>query len=709
MRLWLSLSIACLAVACSGEPTAEAPVAERRPVESTHFGERRIDPYAWMRDLDDPAVREHLERENRYTDAILEPLAELRDTLHREMLARVPELETFPPEPDGAWEYFERQEAALDYPRHLRRPIGGGAEEVVLDLNELAAGHAYFRIPTHAVDPSGKRVAYLADTDGDDVAALHLRELEDGTDRQIHPEILSAWSLAWSADGSSLYYTRPDATQRSSELWRHRLGDDPANDVRLMQEPDGRFWVEVATSRSGDAIFVHAAADDTSRIFVIDANDPDAAPRALVPGRDGVRVFSICHRRAEGHGGWYYVLDNDEGARDGRLIRRRVDAPEGAAWELVAPELDGVQIRGFAILRDWFVFEERRDGERVVRVMRHDGSDEHIVPLTPRPGFAAFELGPEYDRESVRIVSSGLRSPFAMHDYDPARRSSVKLFEKELAIDASRFEAGVIHGTAEDGARIPVTFIRPDDAPTDGSGPALLTGYGAQGVILEPGARLSRQYASLLERGFTIAIVHPRGGGYLGRRWHDAARRETHALTYSDAVAGAAALFEAGFTRPERLALDGSSAGGLLVAAAINLRPDLARVVVARVPFVDCLNSLLDASLPVTQLDYPEYGDPATDERIFREILSFAPYENLLAADYPEILAIGGISDPRVAFWEPAKWVARLRHRRTDDGVTLLRMKFESGHEGASGRTDALYEQAEQQAFILDRVGALAR
>lgn len=692
-----------LLTACAGPPVP--PVVERRPVESTLFGETRIDPYGWLRDRDDPAVIEHLERENAYTDAVLAPLTALRDALHAEMLARVPKLELFPPERDGAWEYYERREAALDYPLYLRRPIGGGDEQVVLDLNARAAGHESYRVPTREVSPDGAWLAYLEETDGDDVGALRLRSIDGAFDREIHPEAVSAYALAWSADGAALYYTRPDATQRSSEVWRHRLGSDPADDELLLREEDGRFWVEIETSRSGEAIFLHAIADDASRIHVLDANDPTARPREIVPLREGVRVVEICHRRSERHAGWFYAVDDGDGARDGQLVRRAVEADTNEPWELVVPESSGVQIRTFAVIRDWFAFEERRDGRRVVRMVRHDGTDEHIVPLTPSPGFAALDLGPEYDRDTVRIVTSGFLDPLAMHDYDPRTRTAETVFRREAAFDTSRYEAGLLHGLADDGVPIPLTYVRPVDAPTDGSAPALLTGYGAQGVILEPGEGIARDYAGLLERGFTVAIAHPRGGGYHGKRWHDAARRESHAVTFSDFVAAAEALFEAGFTRPQRLALEGGSAGGLLAAAAINLRPDLARVVVARVPFVDCLNSMLDPTLPVTELDYPEYGNPA-EERYFRAIRSFAPYENVRAADYPDILATGGINDARVAFWEPAKWVARLRERRLDrDGLTLLRMSMGGGHEGASGRSDASLETAEWQAFVLDRLG----
>ena len=324
---------------------------------------------------------------------------------------------------------------------------------------------------------------------------------------------------------------------------------------------------------------------------------------------------------------------------------------------MLLPEQPGVQIRTFAVIRDWFVFEERRDGRRVIRVMRHDGTDEHIVPVSPNPGFAAFRLGPEYDRDDIGIISSGALVPFTVHRYHPGTRSLTTLYQGKSKYGIEQLESGVIFGTANDGVKIPVTYIRPKNAPIDGSSPAILTGYGAIGVILEPRHHLFGKYASFIERGFTVAIAHPRGGGYYGKRWHNAGKLENSMVTFTDFVAAAEGLFKAGYTSPEQLALIGGSSGGLLVAAAMNLRPNLAKVVVAQVPFVDCLNSMLDSTLPGTRLDYPELGNPA-EEPYYRSIKSFAPHENVSHSDYPDILATQGIHDSRVAFWEPVKWVA---------------------------------------------------
>ena len=697
------MAVFLFSVACRNE-VPSAPIAEKKPVETTMFGDTRIDSYSWMRNREDTAVVAHLEQENAYTDAILASTTALRDTIYEEIKSKIPESEVFPPEPDGQYAYYDREEASKDYPVYLRKPIDGGNEEVVLDINELAKGHEYYNVTHHAVSPNGTLVAYLEDTNGDDVAALRIRALDGSFDRQIQPEKVSAYALAWSQDGTALFYTRPDKTQRSSEVWRHQLGNDPSSDSFLFKEEDGRFWVELQTARSGDWIYIHSMADDASRILVMDAFRPYTKPREVISLQDGVRVTEIEHLRSDHHGGWFYVVNDGNGAKDGQLVRRKVDAGENEPWEVVQPEQPGVQIRTFAIIRDWLVFEERRNGQRVVRVTRHDGGDEHIIPATPSPGFTAFHLGPEYDRNDIGLITSGPLSAFAVHRYNPSLRSLTTVFLRKPAYDVTQFESGVLFGTASDGTKIPVTYLRPKDAPTDGNSPTILTGYGGGGVIQEPGHHVFRKYASLIERGFTIAIAHPRGGGYYGKRWHDDGKLERKAVTFSDFVAAAEGLFSAGFTSPDKLALEGGSAGGLLVAAAINLRPDLAKVVVAQVPFVDCLNSMLDPTLPVTTLDYPEFGNPA-EERYYRAIKSFAPYENIGEFDYPDILAIQGINDSRVAFWEPVKWVAKLRELRSDkDGLTLLRMNMGAGHTGSSGRNDAILEQAEWQAFILDRL-----
>jgi oligopeptidase B len=681
------------------------PVAEKRPVETTLFGDTRTDPYSWMHNRNDTTVIAHLENENAYTDAILASLLELRDELCEEIKSKVPESEEFPPEPDGQYEYFDREKASLDYPVYLRKPIGGGQEEVVLDINELAKGHDYYKVTHHAVSPNGTMVAYLEDTNGDDVAALRIRSLDGSSDQLIHPEEVSAYALAWSKDGSALYYTKPDQTQRSSEVWRHLIGSDSKTDKKLFEENDGRFWVELITSRSDDWIFIHSVADDASRILVIDASNNEYNPVEIVGQKDEVRVTEIEHLKADEHSGWFLAVNDGNGALDGQLVRRKVLAGKDEPWEVLVPEQPGVQIRTFAVIREWLVFEERRDGQRVVRVSRHDGSDEHIVPTTLNPGLTIFYLGPEYDREDIGLITSGPLSAFAVHRYSPETRKLTTVFQRKPAFDVEQYETGVLFGIASDGTSIPVTYLRPKNVPKDGSCRTVLTGYGAIGVIMEPLHQVFREYASLLERGFTVAIAHPRGGGYYGKRWHNAGKLENSDITFSDFVAAVDGLFEAGFTSPEKLALVGGSAGGLLVAAAINLRPDLAKVVVAQVPFVDCLNSMLDPSLPATTLDYPEYGNPAEEERYYKSIKSFAPYENIGEFDYPDILAIQGINDARVAFWESVKWVARIREKRIDrDGLTLLRMNMGAGHSGSSGRRDVILEQAEWMAFILDRI-----
>ena len=698
------LAVLLFGFACSNKAPSP-PIAEKRPIETTLFGDTRIDYYGWMRNRNDSVVIAHLESENAYTDAILASSRRLRDELYEEMKSRVPESEEFPPEPDGQYEYYDREEASLDYPVYLRKPIIGGQEEVVLDINELAIGHDYYNVTHHAVSPDGTLVAYLEDTNGDDVAALRIRSLDGSSDQLIHPEEISAYALAWSRDGSALYYTKPDKTQRSSEVWRHLIGSDSKTDKKLFEENDGKFWVELITSRSDEWIFIHSMADDASRILVIDASNNEYNPVEIVGHKDEVRVTEIEHLRADEHGGWFLAVNDGNGALDGQLVRRKVLAGKDEPWEVLVPEQPGVQIRTFAVIRDWLIFEERRDGQRVVRVSRHDGSDEHIVPTSLYPGLTIFHLGPEYDRDDIGLITSGPLSPFAVHRYNPDTRKLTTVFQRKPAFDVDQYEAGVLFGTANDGTNIPVTYLRPKNVPRDGNCPTVLTGYGAIGVIMEPWHQVFREYASLLERGFTVAIAHPRGGGYYGKRWHDAAKLENSAITFSDFVTAANGLFEAGYTSPEKLALVGGSSGGLLVAAAINLRPDLAKVVVAQVPFVDCLNSMLDATLPATTLDYPEYGNPYEEERYYKSIKSFAPYENVGDFNYPDILATGGINDVRVAFWEPAKWVARIRELRIDqEGLTLLRMNLGAGHGGSSGRNDAIMEQAEWQAFILDRI-----
>ncbi len=688
---------------CRAESGPTPPLIEKRPVKTVLFGDERVDEYSWLHQRDSAEVTKHLEAENEYTDSLLARYEEIRNNIYEEMIERIPDRDTRPPMRIGDFEYYEKHVAGQDYPTICRRAYPDGTEQTILDINTLVVGDEYLRVPIWRVSPDHQKIAFIEERDGDDNGRIRIREIAGGTNSN-DTIIEDTWvnSLAWDGTGEFIYYVRVDATQRPASAWRHRVGSSASDEI-LFEEPDGRFAVDVYRTRSDSYVMIHAAADDTSQVLAVGGDYPESTPRVIFPKRQGISASRIEHRRGA-DGGWFYTIDDDKGAKDGRLVRRLVNGTADAAWEVVLSETRGVSLLNLVVLSEWIALEERRDGYRVIRVMRHDLSNEHVVGVCPVPGWTTLEQGPDYEASTIQIETSAPLEELTTYEYDPDKRTAVIATKRQTKIDTTDYAVSTIYGIAGDGTRIPVTVIYRKDNPMDRTSPAILTGYGAVGVTMEPGFYPTRTYASMLERGCTIAIAHVRGGGFYGPRWHDQAKLETKSVSFTDFIACAEALITQGFASPDTLAFVGGSSGGLLVAASINLRPDIAKVVVAEVPFVDCLNSMLDPNLPATTLDYPEMGNPA-EERYYRAIRSYAPYENIGPRDYPDILAIGGINDVRVAYWEPAKWVARIRERRLDqDGLTMLRINLGAGHEGSSGRRDALMDQAEVQAFILGRL-----
>ncbi len=673
------------------------PAARRRPVATTLFGDTRVDDYAWLRRKGDPAVRAHLEAENAYAEACTRPLAGLRGRLYREMLARIQETDESVPFRHGGWWYYTREVKGLQYPIHCRRAAEpGAAEQVILDVNEIARGHAYAGVDILAVSPDGRYLAWGVDYTGYREYVVRVKDLATG--RQLRDRLERVDDVAWAADGQTLFYVRQDAAKRPDRLYRHRLG--ARRDVLVWREADERFDLSVELTLSERWIVATAASKDTTEVRVIPADRPQAVPRRIAPRRRGHEHY-VDHRGEE-----FWIRTNDRHANF-RLVRAPVGRPSPRHWvEALAPRA-GVVLEDAEVFRDFLVLHERKDGMPRLRVreLRTGRTREVAMPEPVR--WLGAGVNARFDANAYRFEYESYVTPATVYDYDVAtgRRTLLKRRPVRGGYDSSRYASALAMARAPDGTAVPVSLVWRRQAGRRGPRPLLLYGYGAYGHPLDAGFSIAR--LSLLDRGMVYAVAHVRGGGERGRAWYDAGRLANKENSFTDFIAAAEHLVAAGWTTPDRLVIEGGSAGGLLVAAAANRRPDLFRAVVAEVPFVDVLNTMLDPSLPLTTLEYLEWGDPRR-ARGYRSIRAWSPYENLAPRAYPAMLVEASLHDSQVPYWEAAKYVARLRAVKTDANPVLLRTQMAAGHGGASGRYDALREAAFTYAFVLDQAG-LAR
>jgi oligopeptidase B len=677
---------------------AAPPVARALPTVTSIHGETRIDEYAWLRDREDPAVIAYLEAENRHTDAAMRGTEPLQELLYQEMRGRIKETDLSVPERRDGWLYYTRTEAGGQYPIFCRRrDEPGTAEQVLLDQNPLAAGHAYFRLGGFEVSPDHRLLAYSVDTSGSESFTLVVKDLDTG---ELLPESIghTSHSLAWANDSRTLYYIVLDHARRPCRLFRHTVGADPASDELVLFEPDEAFFMDVGRSRSRRYLVLDLASHSTSEVRFADADDPGAPFRVVEPRRQGIE-YGVTHR-----GDRFYIVTND-GAPNFRLMSAPVAAPGRARWAEVLPYRPAVKLDSADAFAGHLAVWERESGLRQVRILDLAEGSEHTVAF-PEPVYTVRQhANPEFDTSVLRFSYTSLVTPNSVIDYDMAARTWTVRKQTEVlgGYDPSAYRSERLYATAPDGMRVPVSLVYRLPLERDGGRPLLLNGYGAYGISYDPS--FSSSALSLLERGYVVAIAHVRGGEEMGRAWYEDGKLLQKRNSFTDFIAAAEHLVAEGYTAPERLAIAGGSAGGLLMGAVTNLRPDLFRAVLAEVPFVDVVNTMLDASLPLTVIEYDEWGNP-NEREYYEYIRSYSPYDNVERKDYPHLLVTAGLNDPRVAYWEPAKWTARLRARKTDDNRLLLRTNMGAGHGGASGRYDHLREVAFKYAFLLDVVGA---
>jgi oligopeptidase B len=679
------------------QATDRPPVAPERPQVLEAHGDRRLDPYYWLREKQNAEVIAYLEAENAYTVAVTAPAADLQERLYREIVGRIQETDTSAPVFYKGWWTYTRTVEGLDYEIYCRRRGSMDApEEVLLDGNELAKGHDYFEIGYAERSPDENLLAYAVDFSGSELHDLRFRDLTTGKDLEdiVHGVYYGA---AWSADSKTFFYTKPDASMRPYQVWRHRLGAPSDQDVLVLQEDDERFELGVEMTKSERYIIFTSASQVTSENWFLPSDSPEAQPTMIEPRRAGIE-YSVDDQEDR-----LLVLTND-GARNFRLMSTPVSSPGRASWSVLVPERPGVRLNFTDVHKGHVVLGQRSDGLQRLEVMDSITGAIHLVEQ-PDAAYTAFPgSNPDYESRVMRFFYTSLTAPWSAIDYDMRTRERTLVKEQPVRGGYNRddYMTERLWATAPDGARVPMSVVYRRELQTDGSNPALLYGYGAYEASNDPMFDPAR--LSLLDRGFVFAIAHVRGGGEMGREWYEEGKFLHKRNTFDDFIACAKELIAQRYTNPRRLAVRGRSAGGLLIGAVLNMRPDLFACAVAQVPFVDALTTMLDDKLPLTVNEYDEWGNPS-DLDFYRYMKSYSPYDNVHPAAYPAVLATAGLNDPRVSYWEPAKWVAKLRKMNQSERPILLKVQMGSGHMGPSGRYDSWREEAFVMTFEIAQVG----
>ncbi|MDX2212105.1 MAG: S9 family peptidase [Oculatellaceae cyanobacterium bins.114] len=679
------------------ETKLSPPVAEKRPHILSIHDDERMDPYYWMRDRTDPAVIAYLEAENAYTQAVMQHTEGLQKALYHEMLGRIKETDLSVPYRKDNFYYYTRTEEGKAYPIYCRKKGSlESEEEVLLDQNVLAEGHEFFNLGVVQVSPDHQVLAYSVDTAGSELYTLYFLNLAT---RELYPEAIAEtyYSLEWANDSRTVFYTQVDSTNRPYKLFRHRVGTPATEDVLVYHEPDESYFLDIGKTRSEAYLLMSLESKLTSEVHYLKADDPQSQFR-MIQARSHGMEYSVDH-----HGDYFYIVTNGD-AVNFKLVKTPVTAPDQSHWETVIPHREEVLLSGISVFVDHLVIYERQGGLPTVRVQKLSTGEEHSLAF-PEPTYSVREgSNPEFNTNILRFSYSSMITPSSVFDYnlDTQERELKKETEVLGGYDRTQYASEWIQATTADGLQVPISIVYKRGTLKDGSNPLFLTGYGSYGMSYP--VTFSSNRLSLLDRGVVIALAHIRGGSELGRKWYDNGKFLNKKNTFTDFIACAEHLIQAGWTSCDRLAISGGSAGGLLMGAVINLRPDLFKTVVADVPFVDVVTTILDPTLPLSVLEWEEWGNP-NDKTYYDYMKSYSPYDNVTAKDYPAMLITAGLNDSRVSYWEPAKWTAKLRDLKTDDNLLLLKTNMGAGHGGASGRYESLKEIAFEYAFLLDQWG----
>jgi oligopeptidase B len=683
----------------------KAPFAEKRPHSYTHHDITVTDDYAWLKDakwqevLRDPSVlsadiRKYLEAENTYTESVLGELSPLRKTLVQEMRGRIKEDESSVPSPDGPFAYLSRFREGGQHRLIGREPRRGGEAQILIDGDQLAKGSDYFQFGGARHSPDHTLEAWSADLKGSEYFTIRIRNWNNGSD---HADEIAETDggVVWTADSRAFYYVRLDDNHRPMHVYRHRLGTSQSDDVLIYEEKDSGWFTHVRETSSGDYMVIAGGDHETSEERLVDLHDPTAVPHLVAPREEGVQ-YSTDHR-----GDTLFIHTNADGAIDFRIVTTPLAKPGRENWRDLIPHRPGIYVIDFELYAGHMARIERANALPSIVIRDLASGDEHAIAFDE----AAYSLdmmgGYEFDTTTLRFSYSSMTTPSEVYDYDMATRARVLRKRQEIPSghNPADYISTRIMAKALDGAEVPVSILHRRDFKRDGSAPLLLYGYGSYGHAMP--ASFSANRLSLVDRGFVYAIAHIRGGTDKGWNWYLEGKREKKTNSFDDFAASARALIAERYTLAKQIVGHGGSAGGMLMGAVANRAGELFAGIVAEVPFVDVLNTMLDDTLPLTPPEWPEWGNPIESAEDFRTILSYSPYENVAAKNYPAILAMGGLTDPRVTYWEPAKWIARLRATMTGGGPVLLRTNMGAGHGGASGRFDRLEETALAYAFAL--------
>ena len=679
------------------------PVAPQRPHAITQHGQTRIDDYYWMRNREDPEVLKYLRAESDYLEEMIGHTKPLQEQLFTEMKGRIQETDSTIPEKRGAYLYYERTEAGKQYPIFCRRKDAAGSpEEILLDQNALAEENPFCSVGAVAVSPDGNRLAYSVDFGGREVYTLHIKDLTTGV---FYPETIenilgSAYergSVEWANDNRTLFYVTLDEALRPYKLFRHTLGTDPREDALIFHELDESFYLFFFKTRDDAFIMTYHLNTTMREMRFFSADEPAGELKVIQPRKKDLEYVAAHHK------GKFFIVHNNE-AKNFKLSVAPVERPGIEHWAEVLPHRSDVLVEHVDTFENYLVVSERKGGLKQLRVSAVDGVSDIRYVEFPEPTYNVSVLSnPEFDSSLLRFDYSSLITPNTIVDchMDTGEWEIKKVDEVPSGYDKSQYACERIHATAPDGTQVPISLAYRKDIKRDGSNPALMYGYGAYGATID--AYFAAFRISLLERGFVFVIGHIRGGSDLGREWYEGGRMLNKKNTFTDFIACAEHLIQQGYTSKEKLAIQGASAGGLLVGACVTMRPDLFKAAVCKVPFVDVVTTMSDPTIPLTTLEYDQWGNPENRD-YFDYMMSYAPYNNIRATAYPHMLITSGLNDPRVAYWEPAKFTAKLREMKTDDNLILFYTNYDSGHAGASGRYDFLKEIAQDYAFLIDKL-----
>ncbi|MCB0405290.1 MAG: S9 family peptidase [Bdellovibrionales bacterium] len=669
------------------------PVAEQRHHTIEKHGKRWDDPWFWMREKQAPDVTAYLNAENAYTKEVLAPTGPLQDTLYAEIKGRIKEKDRSVPQKDGEYWYYRRYETGGEYPVYCRTHGEAGEENVLLDMNAEASTKKFLDLGVFEVSPDGRYLAYSFDEDGSEKFTIHVKDLKTG--EKLDEEIPNTHSsLAWSKNSDSFFYTVLDAHLRPQKVYWHRLHSDVPDDPVVYEEPDPGFFVGVHKGLSGEVIYIHSQGSHVSEARFLLAGDPLAKPRLIAARADGIE-YSVCDRNGE-----FFIRTNEGGAKDFKVVRAPMATPSKEHWRDFVPHAAGSLVKSVEVFSDYCVVELLKNGLAQIWVHDFRKNTAHFVSFEA-PVYDVETGGyREFGSSQLRFVYSSLNTPDSVYDYDmsSAKRVLKKQTEIPSGFDPGAYVVKREWAIAPDGVKVPISLLYKKDTPLDGSAPLYLYGYGSYGLSRMPDFSVAR--LSLVDRGYVFALAHIRGGMELGWDWYESAKLLRKRTTFSDFIACAEHLIQSKFSSKGNVVACGGSAGGMLMGVVANERPEIFKAIVAHVPFVDVLNTMLDASLPLTPIEYKEWGNPENRE-YFEYISSYSPYDNVKAQAYPHFFITGGLNDPRVTYWEPTKWAAKLRATKTDDNILLLKIHKGFGHAGASGRFEYIKEVAEEYAFIL--------